>query len=437
MPYSSASIATPKQANLADRTATGADLETSAASFIAAVELAGGDQLDAHDIARRVSTLRAVQSIVEAALVTVGLQADRLAAADAGAPARDALLGSGRVRGSTARQEAKRSALAARSTELATWMGSGRLGPDHLDALVRRVGPLTDEQFDRLDLAPVLTAGCELPADTFDVALRRATEDAVGDKTADDDPDETPTPAQAAHSASEVTHWFDHQAGMGRIFASLDPERYEAVANSIDQHTATLANRVADKPVSKDANLAAEAFVELICGSGRRQAHLPHVTVVVDSVTLTNGPHAQTVAETADGHGLSSDAIRRLCCDAVMRTVSLDPNGSPIAVGRRHRTATNAQWAALRAIYRSCAWHGCDRPLSHCQAHHIKEWKEGGRTDLPNLVPLCSHHHHLVHEGRWRIELGPDRSLQIRRPDGNLYCTTGVPTRTPPPLEPD
>ncbi|MGH1490502.1 MAG: hypothetical protein ACRBK7_14125, partial [Acidimicrobiales bacterium] len=44
--------------------------------------------------------------------------------------------------------------------------------------------------------------------------------------------------------------------------------------------------------------------------------------------------------------------------------------------------ATDAQWAAIKAIYPSCAWDGCSAPIGWCQAHHIHEWENGGVTDL-------------------------------------------------------
>jgi hypothetical protein len=117
--------------------------------------------------------------------------------------------------------------------------------------------------------------------------------------------------------------------------------------------------------------------------------------------------------------------LARLCCDATLQRVILDQRGLPVDVGRRYRTATDAQWAALRSMYSSCAWVGCDAPLHQCQAHHIKTWGEGGATDLDNLLPLCSHHHHQVHEGRWRVELGSDdRSLTLIRPDGVVHART-------------
>ena len=40
---------------------------------------------------------------------------------------------------------------------------------------------------------------------------------------------------------------------------------------------------------------------------------------------------------------------------------------------------------------------------------------------MDNLVPLCSVHHHLVHEGGWTLTLHPDRSIELRRPDGTVH----------------
>ncbi len=183
----------------------------------------------------------------------------------------------------------------------------------------------------------------------------------------------------------------------------------------------------------KGPNLAAEALVELVCASGARRPHLPHVTVVVDHQTLRTGRHPATIAQTGDGRDLPDEAVARLCCDAVLRRVVLGEHRIPVDIGHRHRTATDAQWAALRSMYATCAWIGCERPLSHCQAHHLRPWQHGGPTDLANLVPLCSRHHHLVHEGRWHLELLPDRVLRLTRPDGVAHATGPPPTRRPPP----
>lgn len=88
------------------------------------------------------------------------------------------------------------------------------------------------------------------------------------------------------------------------------------------------------------------------------------MNVIVDWETFSQGGHDGSVRETADGHPLPPESVARLACDATVQRVILDPNGIPINVGRRHGTATDAQWQAIRAVYRTCAWHGCDRPVS-------------------------------------------------------------------------
>jgi hypothetical protein len=372
---------------------------------------------------------------VSSALVAAGVRSDQLAASGTGAPAQDLLLGSGRVRGISARQEAARSALAARSSQLAATMTGGRYGPDHLDALVRRLRPIDDDHLNRIAFGTLLVDGHELPADTFDRSLRRAVETAAIAAEADDEPTTNPDdkqtpPPTGQPQASNLRHWFDQRSGMGFILAELDAERYEAAAGAIDHHTKVLAHRY-QGTVELGSELAAEAMVNLICSSGERRTYLPHVTVIVDQQTLATGLHHGTVSETGDGRDLSPQAIERLCCDSVLQKVTLDPHGQPINVGRRHRTATPSQRTALAALYRSCGWDGCDRPLSHCQIHHIKHWNKGGSTDLDNLIPLCSHHHHLVHEGGWTIELLPSRAVRITRPDGVHHATAPPPSRRP------
>ena len=63
-----------------------------------------------------------------------------------------------------------------------------------------------------------------------------------------------------------------------------------------------------------------------------------------------------------------------------------------------------------------------------CKLHHIIWWRNGGRTDLDNLLPVCSLHHANIHNDGWTIELGPNRELTLALPDGTTH-TTGPPTR--------
>jgi hypothetical protein len=96
-------------------------------------------------------------------------------------------------------------------------------------------------------------------------------------------------------------------------------------------------------------------------------------------------------------------------------------------LGRSTRLANRAQRRALRGLYATCAIPGCGVRYDHCKLHHVIWWRHGGCTDLDNLLPVCSRHHHNIHDADWTITLGPNRQLTIRYPDGTVQ-TTGPPT---------
>jgi hypothetical protein len=146
------------------------------------------------------------------------------------------------------------------------------------------------------------------------------------------------------------------------------------------------------------------------------------VSVLVDHETLLHGLHEHGVCELSDGRPIPVETARRLACDAEIIPIVLGGDGIPLDVGRGRRLATRAQRRALRAMYRSCGFGDCDVPYARCRPHHVREWDAGGPTDLDNLVPLCHRHHHLVHEGRWRLSLDATRTLTIIRPDGVVHA---------------
>ena len=88
-------------------------------------------------------------------------------------------------------------------------------------------------------------------------------------------------------------------------------------------------------------------------------------------------------------------------------------------MGRSKRLATVHQRRALEAIHPTCAIPDCEVIFDHCNVHHIEYWAisdsgGGGATDLNNMVPLCSRHHHAAHEGGWKLRLDPEtRELTI------------------------
>ncbi len=379
--------------------------------------------LDESELRALLGQVRVAQRRLDALTLRIGTRANELAAQGRSAPAKELLLGNGQVRAGTAHREAARTDATANLPGLANALASGRVGTDHVDAIIRRTKPLTNTERDQLDTNKILADASRLPADTFDAALKTLVEQTTPNARLRDH--------HTKRQASEFRHWYDHHAGMGRFTGQLDPERYEAFTTAIDQHTATLAKNN-DHATTRNANLAAQALTDLVSTSTKRQPHLPHIIVIIDYETLKTGWHDTTIAQTNNGHDLPPQTISRLACDATIRRVTTS-NDKPIGTGRTYRTATNAQWDAIRTNHSTCAWPSCNQPLTWCQIHHILEWKNGGQNTLDNLVPLCNQHHHAVHEGNWTIRQHPNRTIETRRPDNQPHTTATPPTRKPQP----
>jgi hypothetical protein len=106
-----------------------------------------------------------------------------------------------------------------------------------------------------------------------------------------------------------------------------------------------------------------------------------------------------------------AETLRRLSCDSTLVPAVVDDHGDPLHLGRAVRTMPPAVRRALALKYKGCGFPSCVRPLAWCDGHHIKHWADGGETSKDNGVPLCGHHHRLVHEGGWKLERGPGGDL--------------------------
>ena len=116
---------------------------------------------------------------------------------------------------------------------------------------------------------------------------------------------------------------------------------------------------------------------------------MPEICVHIDYDTMLNGLHELSVCETADGIPLPPETVRRLACEAAIVPIVLNGAGEALDCGREQRVANRAQRRALRAMYRTCGYPGCDVTFDRCDIHHVIEWLRHGTTDLDNLLPLC------------------------------------------------
>jgi hypothetical protein len=224
--------------------------------------------------------------------------------------------------------------------------------------------------------------------------------------------------------------WWTGADGMWNIAGSFDPasgaELEGRIRNAVERlfHDATPEDCPTD-PLERQQFLAAMALLAL--SEGRGQSGAPDVSVVIDEQTLRTGRHHDdTILDVGLGRfGLPIETIRRWACIGSITPVITGADGHRLLMGREIRTANREQRRALRVLYRTCAL--CDVPFDHCQVHHVSWFTLGeGRTDIDNLLPLCTRHHHRVHEGGWLLDLAPDRTLTVTRP-GGVTSTHGPP----------
>jgi len=86
--------------------------------------------------------------------------------------------------------------------------------------------------------------------------------------------------------------------------------------------------------------------------------------------------------------------------------------------GRSSRTVSPPLRALLGQLDgERCRFPGCIH-TRYLHAHHLLFWRDGGATDIANLVLLCTVHHRLVHRAGYVLTLDADRNLTVTGPDG-------------------
>jgi hypothetical protein len=135
------------------------------------------------------------------------------------------------------------------------------------------------------------------------------------------------------------------------------------------------------------------------------------------------------------GGMVTPKTARRIACDADIIPVVLGSKGEILDVGRKQRFFNRAMRRALVARDKGCAFPDCCIPAVWTEAHHIKPWWDGGRTEVVNGTLLCSFHHALMDNGNWEIEvrqgipwfIPPAYLDPERRARRNLYWHAGIP----------
>jgi hypothetical protein len=143
--------------------------------------------------------------------------------------------------------------------------------------------------------------------------------------------------------------------------------------------------------------------------------HRPHVTINADAESLRTVPYG---TNTNTGRIMETGCVDTALCDCKLHGILRAANGAPESFGRAARSVPQNLFAQVAARDGGCRMPGCNRKVRHCDAHHIRYWRHGGRTDYDNLALFCSRHHHQIHRQHWEVKLLPSGELHVTLPDG-------------------
>jgi Domain of unknown function (DUF222) len=327
------------------------------------------------------------------------------------------------VVGRTSRRNASAAARRAKVTSqmptLGEGLSTGAITADHVDAVAQALARLEPDERARLaDEADWIkqAASRSTPEQLTKLLQQRARQLSADDGIAR---------LERQRRNIYLRWWLDKNSGMLNFHGEFDPESGAIFTGRVRRMVEALFHdKVPDTcPTDerKQDHLRALALLKLTegetTGASSTRADL---VVVIDFETLLNGVHANSRIDVESGVELPIETIRRMACLANIIPAVMGADGVVLDLGRSQRVANAHQRRALQVMYATCAVHGCDVAAHDCQPHHIAYWgKHHGPTDIANLIPLCSRHHHFVHEGGWMLSLNPTtRYLTVTLPDG-------------------
>lgn len=404
------------------------------ARAIGALDAARPATADSAACADLLRDLKRVRGWLDAVEAQVSSRMRELYATDGAAPAADRHARCGGVSAGEGRRKERRAEAIEHAPSFGEALAEGRIGAEHVDALASATTKLDEsvkaELFDTVDelLADATGMSPEQFARSCRDRVRRLERDQGIDRNRRQRNDTFLSRRLDAASGMIEGRFAFHPELADQVFGAVDREVASMVAAGERSGEAEFVERRVDRN-----RLAAEALGRLVArGHDRVRPMAADITYVVDHHTATTQRlHEHSICETGSGLPVPPTSIARSLCDGTVTPVIVDANGVVLDAGRSIRHPNRHQRRALRAMYRTCAIGDCDVAFDRCEIHHVHPWELGGRTDLADLLPVCSRHHHLVHELGWRLVLSPERSLTVTDRDGATLWVTepDVPTR--------
>ena len=155
----------------------------------------------------------------------------------------------------------------------------------------------------------------------------------------------------------------------------------------------------------------ADALAALICEPASGKSAGTDLLVIADFDVIKQQLDNPRLA---DGSAIPIVELQRLALEANLLPSIFDTKAQDMWLGRKQRTASEAQRVALIARDQHCI--GCGANPLWCRAHHIIWWSKNGPTDVDNLVLVCDDCHHKIHDHGWQVYKHPETAKYHLKP---------------------
>ncbi|MEU6138221.1 DUF222 domain-containing protein [Nocardioides sp. NPDC047086] len=372
------------------------------------------------DLLERLEKLQAMQAALNLrVLATAGDIAEETGAKDASGWMRTELL----VDRGVARSQLKLATVVAKYDLVAAGLAEGALSQDKAQVITQVLDRIaTDPAVSTDDLAHaeklLVDHATELTANQLKIAGRRI--------LAKIDPErfeqaEAKALQREEERAARRTFFSSRDNGDGTIDVHARVSRavgmrLRTILDSLAQpRKLTVENRGRKAPYDR---LLGQAFARVIetYDVDLLPRHGGHATTVFITMSVDDlRKDLGTAALGFDGEQITAAEARKMACNADLVPVVLGTDSEILDLGRTARLAHPIQHRALRLRDKGCQAEDCDAPAAWTEAHHLKPWSEGGRTNLANMVLLCPSDHRRIHDPNYGHERLPDGRIRFTR----------------------
>jgi hypothetical protein len=281
---------------------------------------------------------------------------------------------------------------------LADALSAGVLGIDKVVELCRFATPETEARLIRW----AVEVSCATIRHRADLAARTPIEDVV-----------------EVERSRFVSWWYYDNGRRFGLEADLPAAQGAVVARALERMAESVPVAPGEEGDESVSARRADALVAVCSARIGRDADPDRATVVVHA-RLEGLASGTGGCEIEGGPAVHPEIVRRLLCNARVQTVVEDDAGNVVGLGRLSREPSAWMVRQVRYRDRECRFPGCGA-RRFTEAHHLVWWRHGGRTDLDNLLLICSFHHRLVHEHGWSVRREAGGALTWHRPDGARY----------------